>query len=51
MYDDLQKELEKSAVDPESINVLAANPVFGKPTRPYFWNGMMSHEECEGQDI
>ena len=51
MYDELKEELEVGAADPESIRKLAENPVFGKPTRPYFWAGMMAHEEVEGQDI
>ncbi len=51
MYDELKAELGASAASPGAILKLAENPVFGEPTRPYFWNGMMSHEEAEGQDI
>ncbi len=51
MYDELKAELGASAASPAAILKLAENPVFGEPTRPYFWNGMMSHEEVEGQDI
>ena len=51
MYDELKAELDVGAADPESILKLSENPVFGKPTRPYFWAGMMAHEEVEGQDI
>lgn len=51
MHDDLKAELGAGASDPEAIAMLAANPVFGKPTKPYFWNGMHSHEEAKGEDI
>lgn len=51
MYDELKAELKAAAVSPDAIGMLAAHPVHGEPTKPYFWNGMMSHEEVEGQDI
>lgn len=51
MYDDLKAELASGAASAESILKLADNPKFGEPTEPYFYNGMMSHEEVEGQDI
>jgi hypothetical protein len=51
MYDDLKAELKAGAASPDAIGMLAAHPVFGEPTQPYFWNGMMSHEEVEGRDI
>jgi hypothetical protein len=51
MYDELKAELDAGAASPEAILKLAQNPAFGKPTKPYFWNGMMSHEEAEGRDI
>ena len=51
MYDELKAELDAGAASPEAILKLAQNPAFGKPTKPYFWNGMMSHEEVEGKDI
>lgn len=51
MYDELKEELEVADIDPEAINLLTTNPAFGEPTKPYFWNGMMSREEVEGQDI
>ena len=51
MYDDLKKELSKGAGNAASITALVENPMFGEPTKPYFWNGMMSHEEVEGEDI
>ena len=51
MYDDLKKELSSGSASPESIIMLADNPGTGDITQPYFWNGMMSHEEAEGRDI
>lgn len=51
MYNDLKAELSITAASPSSIAALAEHPGTGEITPPYFWNGMMSHEEAEGQDI
>lgn len=51
MYDDLKKDLDTAAVSADAILSLVNHPDYGEPTKPYFWNGMMSHEEVEGQDI
>lgn len=51
MYDDLAAELSKTAVTGDVVAKMAENPGFGAITPPYFYNGMMSHEEVEGQDI
>jgi len=51
MYDDLLDELSTTAASGDAILSLAVNPATGDITRPYFYNGMMSHEEAEGQDI
>lgn len=51
MYDELKAELTNGSASPGAILQLIDNPDTGEPTRPYFWNGMMSHEEAEGQDI
>ena len=51
MYDALKKELDSGAAAASSVAALVSNPDTGEMTRPYFWNGMMSHEEAEGQDI
>jgi hypothetical protein len=51
MYDALKKELSAGAAAGDLILALSANPDTGQATRPYFYNGMMSHEETEGQDI
>ena len=51
MYNDLKKELDAGAGDPGLIKTLADHPGTGEITPPYFYNGMMSHEEAEGQDI
>lgn len=51
MYNDLKKELEKSAASATSVGLLVDHPGTGEITPPYFYNGMMSHEEAEGQDI
>ena len=51
MYDDLKNELSSGSASPSSIIMLADNPKTGDITQPYFWNGMMSHEEAEGRDI
>ena len=51
MYDELKKELTNGSASSAAILQLTNNPDTGEATRPYFWNGMMSHEEVEGQDI
>ena len=40
-----------SAASAEAILSLAENPDTGRITPPYFYAGMMSHEETEGEDI
>ena len=51
MYEDLKKDLKASAASAEAILPLAENPETGRVTPPYFYAGMMSHEETEGEDI
>ena len=51
MYDDLKSELGTTAASASAISVLAQNPATSEITPPYFYNGMMSHEEAEGTDI
>lgn len=51
MYEQLKKELASTAASAAPIQMLAQNPDTGAITPPYFYNGMMSHEEAEGQDI
>ena len=51
MYNALKDELSKSGASSASILLNANNPDTGAITRPYFYNGMMSHEEEEGEDI
>lgn len=51
MYEDLKKDLKASAASAEAILPLAENPETGRITPPYFYAGMMSHEETEGEDI
>lgn len=51
MYDELKADLETGAASASAVAALANNPKTGDITPPYFWNGMMSHEEAEGQDI
>ena len=51
MYNDLKKELDKGAASAASISALVDHPGTGEITPPYFYNGMQSHEEAEGQDI
>lgn len=51
MYDDLKKDLKASVVSAAAILPLAENPETGRITPPYFYAGMMSHEEAEGEDI
>lgn len=51
MYDGLKSELGTTAASASAIAVLAQNPVTSEITPPYFYNGMMSHEEAEGTDI
>ncbi len=51
MHDELKKELGSTAVSADAITGLVKNPNTGEITLPYFYNGMMSHEEAEGQDI
>ena len=48
---DLKKDLKASAASVEAILPLAENPETGRITPPYFYAGMMSHEETEGEDI
>ena len=50
-YEDLEKDLKASAASVEAILPLAENPETGRITPPYFYAGMMSHEETEGEDI
>ena len=51
MYDQLKAELKTGAASADAILSLADHPGTGEITPPYFYNGMMSHEEAEGQDI
>ena len=51
MYDQLKAELKIGAASADAILSLANHPGTGEITPPYFYNGMMSHEEAEGQDI
>ncbi len=51
MYDELNAELSASAASTAPILANANNLDTGAITGPYFWNGMMSHEEVEGEDI
>ena len=51
MYEKLKAELKTGAADADAILALADHPGTGEITPPYFYNGMMSHEEAEGQDI
>ena len=51
MYEDLKKDLKASAASAEAILPLAENTETGRITPPYFYAGMMSHEETEGEDI
>ena len=51
LYETLQAELKNSTADASAILALVDHPATGEPTKPYFWNGMMSHEEAEGEDI
>lgn len=51
MYDALKKELAATGASGAAIEKLVQNPQIGEITPPYFYNGMMSHEEAEGQDI
>ncbi len=51
MYDDLKSELSTTAASASAISMLAQNPATSEITPPYFYNGMMSHEEAEGTDI
>lgn len=50
-YEKLKNELKKSAASPEAISLLTGSGTGREPTKPYFYNGMMSTEESEGQDI
>ena len=50
-YYGLKKDLKASAASVEAILPLAENPETGRITPPYFYAGMMSHEETEGEDI
>lgn len=51
MYDSLKKELDSGAASAAGILMQVNHPGTGDITPPYFYNGMMSHEEVEGQDI
>lgn len=51
MHDELKKDLKASAASPSSILAQVENPATGAVTPPYFYAGMMSHEEVEGRDI
>lgn len=51
MYEKLKKELASTAASASAIGKLVQNPETDAITPPYFYNGMMSHEEAEGQDI
>lgn len=51
MYDSLKKELDSGAASAAGILMQVNQPGTGDITPPYFYNGMMSHEEVEGQDI
>ena len=51
MYDDLKADLGTTAASASAIAILAQNPNTSAITPPYFYNGMMSHEEAEGTDI
>lgn len=51
MHDELKRDLSVSAADVSAILPLSENPETGCITPPYFYAGMMSHEESEGMDI
>lgn len=51
MYDELKAELKAGAASPSGILAQVDNPTTGAITPPYFYAGMMSHEEAEGMDI
>ena len=51
MYNELKKELDIGAASAAGILAQVNHPGTGAITPPYFYNGMMSHEEVEGQDI
>ena len=51
MYEALKKELDAGAASASAILSQVWHPATGDITPPYFWNGMMSHEEVEGIDI
>ena len=48
-YEALKKELRLASVSPSAILMNAGD--MSKQPAPYFYNGMMSHEESEGDDI
>lgn len=48
-YEALKKELRLASVSPSAILMNAGD--MSKQPPPYFYNGMMSHEESEGDDI
>lgn len=48
-YEKLKKDLKLASVSPSAI-LMNAGDMSKQPT-PYFYNGMMSHEESEGDDI
>ena len=50
-HDDLKADLGTTAASASAIAILAQNPNTSAITPPYFYNGMMSHEEAEGTDI
>ncbi len=51
MYEKLKAELKLGSVSSDAVLALTDHPGTGEITPPYFYNGMMSHEEAEGQDI
>lgn len=51
MYDDLKKEVKAGNASAAAVLPLVDNPETGAVTPPYFYAGMMSHEETEGEDI
>ena len=48
-YEKLKKDLKLASVSPSAI-LMNAGDMSKQPT-PHFYNGMMSHEESEGDDI
>ena len=48
-YEKLKKDLKLASVSPSAILMNAGDT--SKQPVPYFYNGMMSHEESDGVDI